>query len=94
MGLHHGVQLVYNMPQFVICVCGWKLQFQHQPVDLVDADGERNPFLDGMAEKTFGVQHYAFRSVDEEDCACESLYDVSRELNKIELLNFTDSLRI
>lgn len=52
------VDLIHNVAQLVVGVGGRQLQLQDQPVDLVDAHGDRQPLLHRVLDQPLCVQHH------------------------------------
>ena len=52
------VDLVDDVPQFVVGVGGRQLQLKDEAVDLVDADGDSQALLQSVLDQPLRVQHH------------------------------------
>ena len=61
-----GIDLFDNVPQFVVGVLGRKLELQNEAINLVDADSDSQPLLDGVLDESLRVEHNSLGGVDKE----------------------------
>ena len=54
---HQSIELLNNVSKLVVCILWGKLELEHEPVDLVDADGHGQLLLKGVLQQTLRIQH-------------------------------------
>lgn len=52
------VNLVYNVTEFIISICGRQFELQNEPIHLVDADGDGHTLLNGVFDQPLCVEHH------------------------------------